>query len=217
MINVNLLPKNLQRRREPGYWRLIALAFPVLALLVLATIQITRNQTAASLENERERLEVRLQTFQDDLREQRELQARQRQLNEIIAIANTVREGRIEWSGEIVRMLETLPPQGSAPRPLISFDSLNMQTISGQSQDYENIEPDAQFTISGQASGVDALAAYVQALQEAPSYGVAFSNANLVESGEQPDYYQFNLTIGAVAGEVEEEEGETETEGGGTQ
>ncbi|MDZ7705014.1 MAG: hypothetical protein U5L04_11080 [Trueperaceae bacterium] len=215
MINVNLLPKNLRRRREPGYWRLIALAFPVLVLAVLAVVQISRNQTATSLDNERGRLEIRLQTFQDDVREQRELQARQRQLNEIIAIASAVREGRVEWSGEVVRMLETIPPQAGAPRPLISFDSLNMRAISGQSGNYENVDPNAEFNISGQASGLDALAAYVRALQDSPTYGVAFSNANLVDSEDQPDYYQFNLTIGAVTGQVEEED-DTDDAGGGS-
>jgi len=38
LININLLPKSLQRVREPGYWRVLAVVVPLAVGSVLFSI-----------------------------------------------------------------------------------------------------------------------------------------------------------------------------------
>lgn len=52
MINANLLPKGLKRLQEPGYWRVLAVAFPLIVGAVLFGIQYLTNQTVANLERD---------------------------------------------------------------------------------------------------------------------------------------------------------------------
>lgn len=202
MINVNLLPKNLRRRREPGYWRLIAVFFPLLALAVLALMQFTANQTEARLQEERATRQLQVDLLQEALREQAALQARQLQLGELIAIRDAVREGRIVWSNELLAMLETLPVAEVGAVPRIAFTQLSMQALDpGARQQrldnatYDGLEVMAEMSLQGVAVSTEVLADYLRALEDSELFGVAFQNAS---RDEQTGLYQFNLTIGAA-------------------
>jgi len=204
LINVNLLPKNLRRRREPGLWRLIAVLFPLLALAVLAFIQVTANQSEARLHEERAARQLQVNLLQEALREQAALQARQRELGELIAIRDAVREGRIVWSNELLAMLETLPVAEAGAAPRIAFTQLSMQALDrGARQQrldnatYDGLEVLAEMSLQGVAVSTEVLAAYLRALEDSPLFGVSFQNAS---RDEQTGLYQFSLTIGALTG-----------------
>lgn len=204
MININLLPKNLRRRREPGYWRVIALLLPLLAASVAGFMQYTVLEAERARMEEVDLLQIRLATYQDDLQEQRDLQERLRQLNELIAIRNEVRDGAISWTGELALMLETLPPRLTPDQPRVAFNQLNMQALdSGARQQrvnnvvYEGEEPIAEMSVQGTAMSAEVLADYIRALQDSPYFGISFQSANLEE---QTGLYRFALTVGALAG-----------------
>ncbi len=198
MININLLPKNLQRVREPGYWRVLAVVFPLLVLAVAFVFQFLAYQTVQNLEREKVARDDQLALLQPFLREQRDLLGRQRQLNELISVAQAVRENRIAWTGEIAGLLETLPPRGSGTRPNIDFKSLDMSSVSPPRADpnlYEGKSIIAEMRVSGDVVGTDTLATFVGALENSANYGVAFQSATL-----QPDadIYSYDLTVGAL-------------------
>lgn len=200
MINVNLLPKNLRRVREPGYWRLLAVLVPLLVLAVIAAFQYFAWQTERNLEREVQAREDQLVLLEPFLEEQEALQARQRQLNELIAVSREVRENRIAWSGEIVSLLETLPARGGGERPAIDFRDLNMQAVTPPSSDPERFEGDevvAEMSISGNVVDLDVLASFVRNLEDATDFGVLFQNAN--RDGEEDEaLYAYSLTVGAT-------------------
>ena len=127
MININLLPKNLRRVREPGYWRALAVLFPILVLAVAGGMQYFANTTVNNLQREKLAREDQLALLQPFLREQRDLLARQQQLNQLISVAQSVRENNVLWTSEIAGLLETLPA-GSGPTPVIDFTSLSMRS-----------------------------------------------------------------------------------------
>jgi hypothetical protein len=85
LINVNLLPKSLKRIREPGYWRVLAVAVPLVVGGVLFGVQYLTNQTIANLERDVQVREDQLALLQPFLEEQRELQSRQQALRSLIA------------------------------------------------------------------------------------------------------------------------------------
>ncbi len=199
MININLLPKNLRRVREPGYWRLLIVVFPLLVLGVAALLQYFASTTEANLQREKLAREDQLALLQPFLREQRDLLARQRQLNELIAVARSVRENRIVWTGEIAGLLETLPAQGASGRPNIDFRQLNMSAVVPPRADanrYEGRPIVAEMNISGTVVSTEVLAQFVRALENSTDYGVTFQNA---QRQADTDLYDYSLTVGAIA------------------
>lgn len=208
MININLLPKNLRRRHEPGYWRIIAVLFPLVALAVMGFMQLAANQTVHNLNAEKADRELQLARLQPFIDEQQRLQARQRSLNQLITIANAVREDRIVWSDEFLAMLETLPAPSAGGTPNIAFKQLTMSSLDAGAQQqrtrdrtYEGAQPFAEMAVQGSAKSTEVLADYILALQQSSHFGVSFQSASLEES---TGLYQFSLTVGALTGDHDE-------------
>lgn len=199
MININLLPKNLRRVREPGYWRALAVLFPILVLAVAGGMQYFANTTVNNLQREKLAREDQLALLQPFLREQRDLLARQQQLNQLISVAQSVRENNVLWTSEIAGLLETLPA-GSGPTPVIDFTSLSMQSVVPPRSDpnrYEGRAVIAEMNVSGSVIDVEVLAEFVRALERSNNYGVLFQNAQ--RQGDD-DLFNYSLTVGAVDG-----------------
>jgi len=204
LISVNLLPKNLRRIREPGYWRLLAVLVPLVTFAVAFSFQYLAWQTTQNLEREVQAREDQLALLQPFLEEQQELQARQRQLNELIAVADAVRENRIEWTGEIAALLETLPAQGAGPRPSIDFRTLSMRSVVPPQTDenrYEGASVIAEMSIGGNVEDLEVLASFVRNLENSADFGVLFQNASRQGGDEELDaLYGYSLTVGALQG-----------------
>lgn len=194
MININLLPKNLRRRREPGYWRLIAALFPLLALAIVVFAQMSANQTEANLRQDKDLHELQLAQLRPALQEQQQLQARQKALNSLIAVANSVHSGRVVWSAEFLNMLETLPPREGSGQPKIAFSNLTMRA----SQQKAGKGPVAELSVQGTALNTGTLATYIRALQDSSLFDVDFQSAS--RQGDT-GLYQFSLSIDALATE----------------
>lgn len=205
MINVNLLPKNLRRVREPGYWRLLAVLVPVLVFGVVFVFQYLAWQTTQNLERDVQARQEQLALLQPFLEEQSALQERQRQLNELIAIAEEVRRYRIVWTGEIAGLLETLPARGDGERPTIDFRTLSMRAVvppQSNAERYEGASIIAELSIGGTVQNLEVLASFVRNLEDSEEYGVLFQNASRQGGEEEGDdaLYGYSLTVGALQG-----------------
>ncbi len=200
MINVNLLPKNLRRVREPGYWRVLAIAFPVLVLGLAFVFQTFAYQTQQNLATEKQARSDQLALLQPFLQEQQSLLQRQRALNQLIAVEKAVHQNRILWTGEISGLLETLPPRGTGARPNIDFKSLSMSAVDPPRSDpakYEGKSVIAELNVSGDVVDPEVLARFIHTLETSNRYGVSFQNASRQGTS---DLYSYSLTVGALAG-----------------
>jgi type IV pilus assembly protein PilN len=201
LINVNLLPKNLRRVQEPGYWKVLAVLFPLLAFGIVFTLQFTANQTVRNLERDVQQLEDRLALLQPALREQQQLQQRQAQLRELIRVYEQVKANRIDWSGAITGMLETLPGASPTGGRQIDFRSLNLNATVPPINDparYEGRPVVAEMSVSGNVVNTEVLADFIRAIEDAARYGVAFQRA---ERDEGRGVYTYNLVIGMYQGD----------------
>lgn len=199
MININLLPKNLRRVREPGYWRLLAIAFPLLVLGLAFVLQMFAYQTAQNLETEKQQRQDELALLQPYIKEQQALLQRQRDLNQLISVERAVHQNRILWTGEISGLLETLPPRGTSAQPNIDFKTLNMNAVSpprSNPNQYEGKSVIAELSVSGDVASPEVLARFIHALESSSAYGVAFHNA--ARQGKNGDLFSYNLTVGAL-------------------
>ena len=200
MININLLPKALKRVREPGYWRVLAVAIPLLVAGVILGIQLLTNQTINNLERDVQIREDQLALLQPFLAEQRDLQQRQQALRQLISIAEEVRRGRVVWTAEIANLLELLPPRLDAATPSIDFRNLNMRSIYPPTSDpnrFEGASIVTEMSISGTVDGPETLARFVRSLEGAQDFGVLFQNAS--RDGDTP-MFTYSLTVGGFTG-----------------
>jgi type IV pilus assembly protein PilN len=200
LININLLPKALKRIREPGYWRVLAVAFPLLVGGVIVGIQVLTNQTITNLERDVQVREDQLALLQPFLAEQRDLQQRQQALRQLISIAEEVRRGRVVWTAEIANLLELLPPALDADTPSIDFQNLNMRAIwppTSSAERFEGLSVITEMSISGRADGPETLARFVRSLENAQEFGVLFQNAS--RDGDS-DRFTYSLTVGGFSG-----------------
>jgi type IV pilus assembly protein PilN len=200
LININLLPKALKRVREPGYWRVLAVAFPLLVGGVVFGIQYLTNQTISNLERDVQLRQDQLALLQPFLDEQRALQTRQQELRQLISIAEEVRRGRVEWTAEIAALLEYLPGATAGGRPSLDFRSLSMRSVyppTSSPERFEGAEIGAEFSVSGTTVGVDVLAQFVRNLENAPDFGVVFQNAS--RQGDD-EHFTYSVTVGSLLG-----------------
>lgn len=203
MINVNLLPKNLRRVQEPGYWKVLAVLFPLVAFGIVFALQFTANQTVRNLEHEVQQLEDRLALLQPALREQQQLQQRQAQLRQLIRVAQDVKRSRIEWSTGITGMLENLPALGGG-RPQIDFRTLNLTAAVPPITDpnrYEGLPVIAEMAVAGNVINTEVLADFIRNLEDSSGYGVAFQRT---ERQEARGIYTYSLTVGMYEGVADE-------------
>jgi type IV pilus assembly protein PilN len=210
LINVNLLPKHLRRVREPGYWRVIAVLFPILVLSALGVVQFLYSQTENNLKAEKSEKEAKVAELQEFVNKQAEVQAQLEQVQVLISIRDQVQQNTIAWTNELAALMEYWPASGTSGRPSISFNSLTMQATDAANVDpnrYEGKSTVAEMTVSGEVVSTEVLSQFIKSLEDSEDFGVSFQNASRTEDTGN---YTYSLTIGAVGGAGNAEESQSQ-------
>ena len=71
MIKLNLLPKNLRKRVEPGWWRLVAVLFPLATFAVVAFVHTGTLGQIRTLESERDQLKLEVEVLRPSSKSRR--------------------------------------------------------------------------------------------------------------------------------------------------
>ena len=85
MIRLNLLPKNLRRRVEPGWWRLLALLFALVVLGVLGLVHYTAYTELSLAKAERDQLQAEVEALRPFIAELGRLQEERKALEALLA------------------------------------------------------------------------------------------------------------------------------------
>lgn len=80
LIRLNLLPKNLRRRVEPGWWRLLALLFALVVLGVLGLVHYTAYTELSLAKAERDQLQAEVEALRPFIAELGRLQEERKAL-----------------------------------------------------------------------------------------------------------------------------------------
>lgn len=204
MINLNLLPKNLRRRVEPGWWRLAAAVFVLATLATVGTIHFTTLSKLRALENERDQLQVEVDVLRPFIAEQNRLTAQQQELEKLLAVKNQLRTRFVPWSDNLSAVINQMP-RGGASKPVevsvrsISSKILTAQETQAQAQAgaYDGKPVNLEFSVQGEAPTQAALIRFVEAFESSPRFGINFQNASL---DENTNTYTFGATVGVVNG-----------------
>jgi len=202
LINVNLLPKTLRRRKTLDPWKALTVALPLLALGVCGALQVQASGQLARLEAQNRDLETERAVLRPFVDELRALETERAELAGIQEVATTVRNGRILWSRQLFAMLETRPPPGPRLESRMAFSALELRALDEATRaqfkadnTYEGLDAVAEMSVSGVAGSPEVVADYIRELQAAPNFAVVLSD---LARDEATRFYTFNLTIGAA-------------------
>jgi type IV pilus assembly protein PilN len=199
LIKINLLPKTLRKRVEPGWWRLIAVAFPVITLGVVGFLQFGISSTVAGLTENRDQLQAEVTALDRYVRDQKALQAQQNELNGIIAIDNALRKDTVRWSSQITSFVERIP-RSLTGRPIVALNNLSLRRVDAAAQQqfatngtYDGKAVTGELSFTAEAVSMADVVRFVQTFERSKDFGIQFNQAQLQP---QRGTYQFNATIG---------------------
>jgi type IV pilus assembly protein PilN len=209
LINVNLLPKHLRRVREPGYWRVIAVLFPLIVLGALGVVQFLYSQTENNLRAEKLEKETKVAELQQYVDKQAQVQAQLEQVQVLIGIRDQVQQNTIQWTNELSALLEMLPATQVGGRPSLSFNSLTMQASAtgADPNRYEGQSVIAEMNVSGEVVNTEILSQFIKTLEDSEDFAVSFQNASRTEDTGN---YTYSMTIGAKGGISNAEESQSQ-------
>lgn len=200
MINVNLMPKTLRRRKTVDPYKVVALAVPVLALLVCGFLQFGLMSETSKLRAQNREMQNEKAVLQPFIDEQRTLKAEQAELQQVKSITDSVRTGRILWSRQLFAMLETRPTPGPRLASRMTFTTLEMHALDETTKTqlktdntYEGLDVIAEMNVSGLAGSTQVVSNYIRELQDAPNFSVVLGDM----AQNEDNLYTFNLTIGS--------------------
>jgi type IV pilus assembly protein PilN len=201
LIKLNLLPKNLRRRVEPGWWRLAAVMVVLTVLGVAAFLHLSTLSQIQALENQSDQLQVEVDVLRPFIAEQNRLVQQQRELEQLLAVRNQLRERFVPWSDNLALVINQIPREGrrfGIAMRSIGTKTLTPQEIQSNAQNglYDGKPVSVEFNLQGEAIGQNALIRFVEAFETSPRFGINFQSASL---DQQRQLYTFGATIGLVA------------------
>lgn len=205
MIRINLLPKTLRKRVEPGWWRLIAIVIPIAVVAVIAGLQLSANATRDQLLTERDQLQVEVTALERFVQAQTQLNQQQKELETTTAIKAQLERERVRWSQEIRTFLAKIPRRNdNLAAAIVSVKSLSLKRIddamaASQAANgvYDGKLVNTEFTLQGEATSAGDISTFVRAFEADKQFGIQFQN--LSRSGDVLNpRYSFSAIVGIV-------------------
>ena len=197
MIKLNLLPKTLRKRVEPGWWRLTAIMFPLVIFGIIAMIHVSTMVRIKQLENERSQLEAEVAVLRPYIRRQRELNQRKAELEQIIKVDQEIKANFVAWSDNIAKFINQIPRRSG--RFEVFLRTINTKLVPSDIREnlveqgmYDRKPVIVEFTIQGEAKNDWALIRFVKAFEDSPNFGINFQQGSRTEVGG----YSFTATVG---------------------
>ncbi|WP_135256900.1 flagellar protein FliT [Thermus caldilimi] len=202
MIRLNLLPKNLRRRIEPGWWRLAAGAFALLTLSLLGFLHYTAYTELTLAKQERDALKAEVEALKPFIAEQNRLQQERKALEALLAIREGLKKNFVPWSEYLAAFIRQIPQQGG--RLPVALRSVGTRAIPedeanrmAQAGTYDGKKVQVEFTVQGEALNQNALVGFVRAFETSPRFGIEFQGASL---DQNRGLYTFSARVGLVGG-----------------
>lgn len=202
MIRLNLLPKNLRRRVEPGWWRLAAALFALVVLGTMGVLHYTAYTELSLAKGERDALRAEVEALKPFIEEQNRLEAERKALEALLAIREGLRKNFVPWSDYLAAFIAQIPREGGRfPVALRSVGTraLSEEEASRQAEagTFDGKRVRVEFSVQGEALNQTALVRFIQAFEASPRFGIEFQGASLDQRG----LYTFSARVGAVGGE----------------
>ncbi len=202
MIRLNLLPQNLRRRVEPGWWRPAALLLVLSVVGVLGFIHYSAVTELALAQSERDALRAEVAALRPFILEQNRLRNEEKILKDLLVIRENLAKNAVPWSSYLASFINQIPKdQGRFPIALRSVrarllsEEESQRLLEGGAYDGKRIR--VEFTVEGEALNRAAVIRFIEAFENSPRFGIEFQGASLQENG----LYSFRARVGVAGGE----------------
>jgi type IV pilus assembly protein PilN len=212
LISINLLPKTLRKRVEPGWWRLIAIAIPVVVLGVILGLQLGLNNQISGLTAQRDQLDTEVRALQRFVDGNTALIAQQKELEVTTAIKAQLEQARVKWSDQLSTFVKKIPASITRPNsPAVSLKSLSVKHLNpAESQSkaatgaYDKKSVSTEFTLTGEAESYADITKYISVFEQDPKFGIEFGGSSRsattsIPGGTESARYSFTATVGVVS------------------
>jgi type IV pilus assembly protein PilN len=203
LIRINLLPKTLRKRVEPGWWRLIAIAVPVVALAIITGLQLGANAERDRLVSDRDLKQQQQLQLQPYIQAQGRLTAQQKELEGITGIKAQLERERISWANAINQFVGRIPRRNNGAA-LISLLNMNLKRVdananAAQTGRFDGKIVNTEIVVQGEAETSNDIEAFVRAYETSPNFGIELSNYTRNEDNQSgATKYPFSATVGLV-------------------
>ncbi len=207
MIRINLLPKTLRKRVEPGWWRLIAIAVPLVAVAVMVGMQLAANAERDQLTQTRDDRTTELALLQKYITAQNELTAQQRELEATTQIKAQLERERVAWSREIRTFTSQIPRSVDNPSRLAaSLQNMTLRrvdpaaaTAQAAGGAYDGKAVSTEVTFNAQATSLNDVETFQRTFENSDRFGINLGAVSRGESNTSGNsLYTFNATVGLV-------------------
>jgi type IV pilus assembly protein PilN len=211
LIRINLLPKTLRKRVEPGWWRLIAVAVPLVALAVMIGMQLAANSERDQLAQTRDDRTTELALLQKYITAQNELTAQQKELESTTTIKAQLERERVAWSREIRQFTAQIPRSVDSPNRLAaSLQNMTLRRLDPSAATsqaatglYDGKNITTEVTFNAQASSLNDIETFQRTFENSDRFGINLGSVTRGETTGQNDtnanpVYSFNATVGLV-------------------
>ena len=203
MIRLNLLPKDLRRRVEPGWWRLAAATFALVVLSVLGILHYGAYTELNQTKAERDALRAEVEALRPFIAEQNRLEQERKALEALLAIREGLKKSFVPWSDYLATFIRQIPQEGG--RLPVALRSVGNRAIPedeatrmAQAGTFDGKRVRVEFTVQGEALNQNALVSFVRAFETSPRFGIEFQGASL---DQNRGLYTFSARVGLVGGE----------------
>lgn len=201
MIKINLLPKTLRKRVEPGWWRIIAVAVPVVTLGVIGAMQVGVAGSIRQAEEQRDQLQAEVNALQRYVSAQQDLERQQKELRAILEINKQLTADVVTWSVDLANFIERLPrTAGGRTGVALSQLSLKRLTADESARNADSGVYDGKYVVSemalqGKSPSMADIIGFLRVYEQQPGFGVQFSQA---ARDQQTTAYTFSASVGVV-------------------
>ncbi|MFC5847344.1 fimbrial assembly protein [Deinococcus petrolearius] len=201
MVEINLLPAQYRRQSQPGVWKYATWALLPVAAVTMLGLWLATSSQAGRLQREIDAVQGNIDTLTPARQERDRLAARQRELEQVTTVAQTLRGLKTYWSNDLAAFSTQL-----AAAPGVSVSSLTMRTLdagalatSQQSGVYAGKNVRRELDLSGAASSQQAVINFLNSYENDPDFGVNFRS---LQRDAQSGDYTFAATVGVVGPSV---------------
>jgi type IV pilus assembly protein PilN len=207
LIRINLLPKTLRKRVEPGWWRLIAIAVPLVALAVMVGMQLAANSERDQLIQTRDDRNTELALLQKYITAQNELTAQQRELEATTSIKAQLERERVAWSKEIRTFTSQIPRSLEDPRRLsAALQNMGLRRVDPTTATnlaaggaYDGKPVTTEVTFNAQATSLNDVETFQRAFENSDRFGINLGSVSRGQDNNSTNLrYTFNATVGLV-------------------
>lgn len=193
MIKINLLPKELAVHRETNLWSIAAVAIPVLAIGVAATMHIMRLNELNQLNEEVTVMSAELEARKADIAEQNALDQKKRELSVYSDVRANLQALSSDWRGDIEKFVSQIPT--GSTNPTIALNTLGVTLPAANTTTFDGRPASKVLTIQGTAKTNQALIDFVKAFENNQDFAIQFQNATRQQETSQ---YDFTVNVNLV-------------------